>query len=470
MNTKETREKVDKLYRRITSIAEGGKRNAMEYIRLIDELVANRDLDLLKTCMITRFDIDLSKNNSISEIKSETWPLVLRQTNTPLVERIRTLYKSRQVYQQGDEIRSNLMNTFVYELSDTLSTTYSIVATPSKIGVTFKDSGIVSLDIIDPKIRTLSIYSVNWATTSTAPTNKFKKGELQRINAGTYYETLSYTGSTANSTINNLTITTNSVYVGDETLPGIDQIDVELDIKHTYVGDMEINLKSPNDNVINVLTAAIPGGFFNNFANVRFTTSEKFDYLRYIYGDDTKGTYQMHKLGGIGTQSYISNVSSVRSLAPQFNIKGTWSLYIRDLSQGDDGVLRNWKLNLGSLKPNTYLTQSSYDTQIPSTSGGVYRIEVETFNPFNKFNYRLSLTKDDILGTITEVDIKNYLDLDYYYIDKKFRDLLGIARTFLEVRKAGTTEVKTMMGIDPQLSEDSNLYNRYVQAIDYLLS
>lgn len=471
MNTNETRAKVNKIFSRVTKLAEGGNANMMDFNRYVDELLANGELDLFKTCMVTSFNIDMDKYPTIQAIKSNTWPLILRRTNAPLVEKIRLLYKSKKVYQQSEEIRSNSTSTIALEMSNTLSSTYSVVATSSKIGFSIDTNEQIKIDVLDPKIRSMRIFRVNWATQSATPVNQMKYGRpMQSFNAGTYYETISFTGSSASSTINYLVAITNSVTVPDSTIEGLNKIDLNLDLTHSYLGDLEINLKSPNGNVINAFRPGTPGGFNRNFKNIKFTTTEEHPKLTYIFTNDSGGTWQMNKASGIGTGSYVSNTGNVNKLAPSGNIGGEWQLYIRDTAPKDNGKLGNWSVSFGALKKNLYLTQSSYVTEIPANHGNVYRVEVETFNPYGVFNYRLAITKNDLLGTIKEVNVENYIDLDYFVISTQLRNLLGIKRTFLEVRKAGSSETKSMVGIDPSLSEDSNLYQRYVQAIDYLLS
>lgn len=476
MNTNETRAKVEKIFKRLTKLAEGGKANTMDFSRYLDELVKNGDLELFKTCMITRYFTNMSKYSSVSAMKSGAWPIILNKTNAPFIEKLRLLYKSKKVYQQGEEIRSNDTSTMRFDLSETLTATFSSAATASKIGFSLGTSDKLVMDILDPKIRKVNIYRVNWATQSVPPVNLMKpvirnyRRPMQSISAGTYYETYTFTGATAKSNINFLVPCTNSVYVDQANIEGIDRIDLGLNITHPYIGDLEINIKAPNGNVINAFRPGTPGGSRDNFKNVTFTTSEAFPKLTYVYEDNTGGTWQMAEFFGIGTSSYTSNVNSVSKMAPNGDTAGDWELYIRDTAPQDNGKLNSWSLTLGALKQNLYLTQSSYTTQIPLTHGQVYQIEVETYAPYGIYNYRLMLTKNDLIGTINEVVVDNYLDLDYYTISPELRRILGIKRTFLEVSKANSEEVVSMLGVDPSLSEDSNLYLRYVQAIEYLLS
>ena len=84
-------------------------------------------------------------------------------------------------------------------------------------------------------------------------------------------------------------------------------------------------------------------------------------------------------------------------------------------------------------------------------------------------NYKLELSKDNYLGQIIEEGI--FTD-EYKYLLKN-REYARITKTrkiFLEVRKVGVTNPLIIDQDDLKLSEDNNLYNRYVIAINFLLS
>jgi len=98
---------------------------------------------------------------------------------------------------------------------------------------------------------------------------------------------------------------------------------------------------------------------------------------------------------------------------------------------------------------------------------------------FQQGNIIYSNTTGLKIGTINEIDIQSFLSnsvyytsvqYDYYYENPQFQDFLNLNRTFLEVCKVNSTDIQTITFDDPNNSEEMNLYQRYVLAIQYLLS
>lgn len=293
----EVRIKVGKIFNKIDKIARSGKDYQIEYKNYIDELVQKGDYESFQLCIETLYDIDPRSYKTVNELKNLTWPLILQRTSSSFVERLKKLYKSNGIYQQGDQLKSDNILNAIFTLSDTLDSNYAIVATSSKVEFTRTDD-ILNIDIIDTNLYNIDISTVDWS----------------------------------------------------------------------------------ND-------------------------------------------------------------------VPRF------AKPLQSLTSGSD-----------------YFTQSSYATQIPLTHGGTYLINVEKRDDYGKFSYRLEVERDDTIGTITEVLIDNYLESNYYYKNKQLAEILGYKKTFLEVKKVGQTDVLTIMHNDPAVSEEMNLYQRYIMAIDYLLS
>lgn len=292
----EVRIKVDKIFKKIDKIARSGRDYKTDYKNYIDELVLKGDYESFQLCIETFYDIDPRSYKTVNELKNLSWSLILERTSSSFVEKLRKLYKSKGIYQHGDQIKSDNITNAIFTLSDTLDTNYAIVATSSKIEFS-RTNDLLNIDIIDNNLYNINISKVDWS--STVP---------------------------------------------------------------------------------------------------RFASS-------------------------------LQNLTS----------------------------------------ESDYFTQSSYETPIPLTHGGTYLVEVEKRNDYGKFYYRLEIERDDIIGAITEVSIDD-LDSNYYYKNKQLAEILGYKKTFLEVKKVGQTDVLTIMHNDPTVSEEMNLYQRYVMAIDYLLS
>lgn len=123
------------------------------------------------------------------------------------------------------------------------------------------------------------------------------------------------------------------------------------------------------------------------------------------------------------------------------------------------------------------LPSQYYVTQAPLTHGDylftVYKRKKDSYagsfpNEFAVYNYRVGVTNGVFIGTIEEVDsvpdMKNY-----YYFDRKFIELTKMKKTFLEVTNSAGATI-TVVYDNPNKSEEMNLYQRYVLAIEYLLA
>lgn len=456
--------KISKIYTKIDRIARSGRDYFMDYKKYVDELISKGDYDFLLMCLETLYDIDPRVYRNVTELKNRSWETILEKTTSSFVERLRKLYKSKGIYQNGNQLRSDDVLNSIFTISDTLDSNYAIVATSSKIEFTRTDN-ILNIDIIDSNLFNIDISKVIW--TNLGPKSPKL---LQNINSGTYNDMLSYVGSVTSSNILDNVNVVNSIMVNSSAEIGLTELELNLDITHSYVGDLIINLKAPNGKVINVKKDGVLNGTADNYKNIKFTTSEDYKKLTILKMNNTTGKYQMDKYSGIGTQSYISNEPNLGGLLTNNSFDGKWDLFIRDISTGDKGVLNSWGIDFSILRKNDYFTQSSYPTQIPLTHGGTYLIEVEKKNDYGKFYYRLDISRDDYIGDITEVSIDNYLDSNYYYKNKKLAEILGYKKTFLEVKKAGSEDIITIIHNDSNVSEEMNLYQRYVMAIDYLLS
>lgn len=126
----------------------------------------------------------------------------------------------------------------------------------------------------------------------------------------------------------------------------------------------------------------------------------------------------------------------------------------------------------------SYISTSATASNIPMTHGGDYLVTVHRkgspgwLSPeltLESYSYKVYVRKDNLLGTIKEVD---YYDpgSNYLHLNSKFALLTGIKRTFLEVMKTGAIEPITIIYDNNTVSEDRNLLERYKIAIGYLNS
>lgn len=463
MGKLETKVEIDRIRTKLNKLSWLGQAGYMDYNVYIDSFLRNGKLDYLNQCLDIYFDINTSDYPKFDTLKINAWNRILQVSRSPFLESLSNLYKRKEVFQIGNEIRSN-GGAYTFEISDTLDESYSVVATQSKIGVTYQSGNIV-IGVLDPNTHSIDINSVTWATYSIPPTDRL---HLQSLTPEPADIRLHYVGSTSNSGIPDMGTTINTVHA-TASVDGTDVIELNVDIRHTYVGDLQINLVAPNGRIIN---AKRQGGPIDNGRNINvtYTTDNSFKRLLRTPDDNTTGKYRMDKFGGIGTSPYISDATEAKQLLTDNLATGTWSLVVNDVGTGNTGSIASWSLDIVGTRFNDYLQAAQYVTQIPTLNGGTYLLTVVKKSPFARYNYRVQVNKYDMLGTITEIDATELVDANYYVRSRKVAQVTGTSRIFLEVTKTATGEVRTFMSDDPNLSEEGNLYERYEQAINFLKS
>ena len=102
-----------------------------------------------------------------------------------------------------------------------------------------------------------------------------------------------------------LTVAVSNINVSGVT-GAVQNISVNLNIAHTYDGDVTINLKAPNGNIFNLHGRMVEHG--DNFTNTTLSsTCDKFHCWRHrtIYG-----TYAAEGASAVGIAPNVSNVTS----------------------------------------------------------------------------------------------------------------------------------------------------------------
>ena len=126
----------------------------------------------------------------------------------------------------------------------------------------------------------------------------------------------------------------------------VQSITVNLNITHTYDGDMTINLKAPNGNIYNLAWEV--GGSGDNFVNTTFSSAGGTP----IFNGTAPftGTYAADGFTGVGIAPNLSNTNTWTGLYSTPN--GAWSLIVTDPWNLDDGTLTSWSITLNYAIPD----------------------------------------------------------------------------------------------------------------------
>lgn len=116
------------------------------------------------------------------------------------------------------------------------------------------------------------------------------------------------------------------------------------------------------------------------------------------------------------------------------------------------------------------ITQSStHKLEIPTSFNTQWLLKTKERSTFRELNYSLSLSTNKYLGNIIEVD--DYNDETKYLIkNRQFARITKTRRNFLEVSKIGATQSVILEDYDYSISDDENMYKKYVTAINLLIS
>jgi len=126
----------------------------------------------------------------------------------------------------------------------------------------------------------------------------------------------------------------------------VQSISVNLNITHTWDGDITLNLKAPNGNIYNLSWEN--GGSGDNYTNTTFSSTAS--NLIYTGTPPYTGTFAAEGQTGVGIAPNVSNAAAWSSLFSTPN--GAWSLIVTDLYGGDNGTINSWSITINYAAPD----------------------------------------------------------------------------------------------------------------------
>jgi len=189
-----------------------------------------------------------------------------------------------------------------------------------------------------------------------------------------------------------VTLVSPALFVDAQFVPTL--IEVVVNITHTWLSDLRINLVSPSGKVITLFSQTNSGE--DNLTNTVFSTNLTLSSITTGIAPFT-GTFRMNAASGIVTGTYTSNATTLTQLLDGKNVNGNWYLAIQDYGLNDIGTLLNWSLRFSGLRTTILLNetrtatttyQSSSSVQVGSTGllvpwSGLVNTAVSTTNNFD---------------------------------------------------------------------------------------
>ncbi len=148
-----------------------------------------------------------------------------------------------------------------------------------------------------------------------------------------------------------------ALFVDQQIVPTL--IEVVVNITHTWVNDLNINLVSPSGKVITLFNRT--NGGVPNFTNTVFSTNLTLASITTGTAPFT-GTFSMSAVSGIVTGAYTSNATTLTELLDGKTVNGNWYLAIQDYGTNDTGTLLNWSLRISGLRTTILLDETLTST------------------------------------------------------------------------------------------------------------
>jgi subtilisin-like proprotein convertase family protein len=140
--------------------------------------------------------------------------------------------------------------------------------------------------------------------------------------------------------INDNTAVTNDLVIAGFPAVAVASISVNFNITHTWDGDVRINLKAPNGNILNLVNAR--GGSGDNFTNTTISSTSATSLATGVA--PFTGTFAADGANAVGFAPYLSNTTVFSNLFSVPN--GTWTLIVSDHAIGDVGTLTSWSITI----------------------------------------------------------------------------------------------------------------------------
>lgn len=230
------RKRLEKIYIKIDKLAVWGKEKTQEYYLLVDDFVNKGTYQDFELCLFYYYYIDISGINSVDIVKKKTWPEITMQTKATFLKKLSKLYKTKNIYQQGFDIFSFEPKYLDIDLSNPLSSTYSVISSTSSVSFT-RDGDLIKLRILNDSVHRVNIYKVGWELVDNIEVPSYTK-EIQNVNIipGVYL----YNTEIATTYNQELLIKTEERYVPGLTLSSFKEINYKLSlVKNSLLGQIQ---------------------------------------------------------------------------------------------------------------------------------------------------------------------------------------------------------------------------------------
>ncbi|MBK7307942.1 MAG: hypothetical protein IPI88_13510 [Chitinophagaceae bacterium] len=151
--------------------------------------------------------------------------------------------------------------------------------------------------------------------------------------------------------------TTNLTIAGVPANATITEIKVNMNINHTWVGDVDVNLRTPNNAILNLvggLDGGTGGNATDNFTNTAFSSLGGSTISG--FAAPRTGTFAAEARAGFGPIGFIQTVTTWAGLVPPATptaANGQWTLAAGDFVGTHVGTITNWSISIDYTTPGS---------------------------------------------------------------------------------------------------------------------
>ncbi len=196
----------------------------------------------------------------------------------------------------------------------------------------------------------MTVNPIPTAVVMTPASATICQGTIQSLNA-TSGTTTTFSTGTISVGIPDNTATGISSTIGLGGIPAgavVNSVSVTFNITHLNVGDLVVNLKAPNLNILNL--ANRDGGTGDNFTNTIVSSTGAVTVSTGVA--PFSSTFLPDGIVGVGSTINTSNVALFSSLFSVAN--GNWVLSVRDAAAGTAGTITGWSISINWGYPITW--------------------------------------------------------------------------------------------------------------------
>ena len=95
------RVEVEKIYKKVDSLAQRGVDAYLEFNEYINELIDYGQYSIFDDVMLTKYNLDVKKYNSVEDLKKNIFKEIRFQTTSKYLKNLQKLYKSKDVFNTG---------------------------------------------------------------------------------------------------------------------------------------------------------------------------------------------------------------------------------------------------------------------------------------------------------------------------------------------------------------------------------